>query len=172
MLLSAVGIAPAGRAMEAAHYAPESIICAVKYNHGSCCVLVQVFISVAVSVPADVPSSPLQSVLAPGAGAASVPAAVAVLSQRAEDQDVQLRCPCFGAGCVTKPAALSPSTEAALSVQDSLAPKMCKILDECLDVQSIWLLFMDLIAGEVAAVSPAEQVWAVLLWTRGTCRTG
>lgn len=155
MLLSAVGIAPAGRAMEAAHYAPESIICAVKYSHGSCCVLVQVFISAAVSAPADVPSSPLQSVLAPGAIAASVPAAVAVLSQRGEDQDVQLRCPCFGAGCVTKPSSLVPEYRGCTF---RLAPRMCKILDECLDVQSIWLLFMDLIAGEVAAVSPAEQV--------------
>lgn len=43
-------------------------------------------------------------------------------------------------------------------MQDSLAPRMCRILDECLDVHSIWLLFMDLLAGKVAAVSPAEQV--------------
>lgn len=106
--MSAVGIAPAGRAMEAAHYALESIICAMKYNHSSCCVLVQVFISAAVSAPADVPSSPLQSVLTPGARAASVPAAVAACSQRGEDQDVQLRRLCFSAGCVTKPSSLVP----------------------------------------------------------------
>lgn len=106
--MSAVGIAPAGRAMEAAHYAPESIICAMKYNHSSCCVLVQVFISAAAGAPADVPSSPLQSVRTPGARAASVPAAVAACSQRGEDQDVQLRCPCFSAGCITKLRRLVP----------------------------------------------------------------
>lgn len=43
-------------------------------------------------------------------------------------------------------------------MQGSLAPRMCRTLDKCLDVQSIWLLFMDLIARKVAALSPAEQV--------------
>lgn len=41
-----------------------------------------------------------------------------------------------------------------------------------LDAQSMWLLFMDLIAGKVAVVSPAEQVGAVVLQSRGTCKTG
>lgn len=93
--MSAVGIAPAGRAMNAAHYAPESIICAMEYNYASCCVLEQVFISAATSVPTDVSSSPLQSVLVPGAGAAAVPAAVAGPSPRRVKAE---RCPCFRAG--------------------------------------------------------------------------
>lgn len=88
--------------MNTAHYAPESIICAMKYNYISCCVPVQVFISL--STLTDVPSSPLQPVLA------SVPAAVASpLPGDGEDQDVQLEiCPCFSAGCVLEPSRLIP----------------------------------------------------------------
>lgn len=117
--------------MSAAHYAPESIICAMKYDYISCCVLAQVFISAAVSMPADVPSSPLQSVLAPGAGADSVPAAPPALTQGDADQDVQLRdVPALVLAALPSQAALSLSIEAALRKQEEHpAPRMFEVLD-------------------------------------------
>ena len=87
------------------------------------------------------------------------------LSQRGrEDQDVQLRdVPASVLAVLQSQAASSLSTEAALCGQEGPAPRMCRTLDGCLDVQSLWLFFMDLIAGKVATISLAKQVQAVVL---------
>lgn len=75
------------------------------------------------------------------------------------DQDVQLGdVPALVLGALPSPAASSLSIEAALCKQEDPAPRMFGVLDGCLDAQSIWLLFRDLVAGKVVEVSLAEQV--------------
>lgn len=76
-----------------------------------------------------------------------------------EDQHVQVRdVPASVLAVLQSQAASSLSIEAALGGQEGPAPRMCRTLDGCLDAQSVWLLFMNLTAGKVAVVSPAEQV--------------
>jgi len=96
------------------------------------------------------------------------------LSQRGgEDQDVQLRdVPAWVLAALQSQAASSLSIEAALHGQEGPASRMRTTLDGCVDAQSVWLLYMDLTAGKVAAVSPAKQVRAAVLQSRGTCNTG
>ena len=145
--------------MNAAHYAPEPIICAMKYNYVSCCVLVQVFITAAASAPTDVPSSPLQSVLALGAGAASVPAAEAdpLPEGWRRPKCSAERCPRFGAGCVTKPSDLIPEHRSCTLQAEGSCSQNAQDpgwMPGCAERMAL----MDFIAGKVAAVSSAEQV--------------
>lgn len=76
-----------------------------------------------------------------------------------EDQHVQVRdVPSSVLAVLQSQAASSLSIEAALGGQEGPAPRMHRTLEGCLDAQSIRLLFMNLTAGKVAVVSPAEQV--------------
>lgn len=91
-----------------------------------------------------------------------------------KDQDVQLRkdVPALVLAVLLSQEASSLSTKDALCGQEGPVPRTGRTLDGCLEVQGIWLLFMDLIAGKVAVVSAAGQVRAVVLQSTGTYKAG
>lgn len=74
------------------------------------------------------------------------------LSQRGrEDRDVQPRAVSASVLAALRSQPSSPlSPEAALCGREGPDGRMRRSLDGCLDVQSVWLLFVDLIAGKAA----------------------